>query len=377
MENISRNLEKDVAAYSLPVTPKKRKRHWDILFVDDRGKIVSLQGIREIAIALAAVLVLTISATIILSIFSSSNRAENRGLKAALDEITKEFEALRHEKDVMMARLVLAESNNPSSGAVKMKKASNKTEVKSEKVSPPPIERTQKKAEKKVMQVDVKEFAVTHDMKNNVLRVKFIVKNDGRLFRNISGRIFVILKPDLNKQAQWLILPTGALAEGRPYEIDKGQFFKITRYKTVNLLSRNQTDPEKYKFATIFVFTTKGELALKRDVPVKLRILNKPRPKKKTVQQNTQQFSSSQKAAEATAKKSSMVRGEKGPRASKEKGTTVNADKPVNSVFRENQIKSVFNQTKLQTTPDNKPAANKDGTENQASKEATPKPAAQ
>jgi hypothetical protein len=60
------------------------------------------------------------------------------------------------------------------------------------------------------------------------------------------------------------------LTSGKPSDIQKGHFFKIARYKTVKLFATNQTAPERFTTATVFVFTPKGELVLEKAIPVSI-----------------------------------------------------------------------------------------------------------
>jgi hypothetical protein len=289
MENISGNLAKDVIDFFLPGI-KKRKRHWNILFVDDRGKIVSFKRIRHMAIACGLALVIAVVVTCCLFFIGRSSRTENRELKESLALLRKEVKELRHERDLRMVdiRNVIDTLDKPviKAGPKKeVKKAVEKSDVKPKETTPSlSTEKTLDSiAGTPPISVGVEDFSVSHGPENNILRVRFLIKNLSKTPGKISGRIFVVLKPDNNKQDRWLIIPPVNLTSGKPSDIKKGHFFKIARYKTVELLATNQTAPERFTTATVFVFTTKGELVLEKDIPVSIEKPKQISLKKKSV----------------------------------------------------------------------------------------------
>ncbi len=274
MENISGRLAKDVTAFFLSGI-KNRKRHWNILLVDDMGKIVSFQWVGHLAIACCLALVIAVVVTCYLFFIGWSSRTENRELKESLALLRKEVKELQHERDMSMVdiRNVIDTLDRPG------KKDGPNKEVKKDvtKSTVAPKETTPPLSTKKTLDsiagtppisVGVKDFSVSHGPENNVLIVQFLIKNLSTTPGKISGRIFVVLKPDNSNQGKWLIIPPVNLTSGKPSDIQKGHFFKIARYKTVKLFATNQTAPERFTAATVFVFTTKGELVLEKDIPV-------------------------------------------------------------------------------------------------------------
>jgi hypothetical protein len=276
MENISGNLAKDVTDFFLSGI-KKRKRHWNILFVDDMGKTVSFQWAGHLAIACGLALVIAVIVTCYLFFIGRSSRTENRELKESLALLRKEVKELQHERDIRMVdiRNVIDTLDKPGKKADSkkaVKKAVKKSDVTPKETSPP---LSTKKALDRIagtppISVGVKDFLVSHGPENNILRVQFLIKNLSTTPSKISGRIFVVLKPDNSNQGRWLMIPPVNLTSGKPSDIKKGHFFKIARYKTVKLLATNQTAPERFTAATVFVFTTKGELVLEKDIPVSI-----------------------------------------------------------------------------------------------------------
>ena len=84
MENIQRNLEKEVARLRLPKLSKK-DRHWTFLLVGDHGEILSVRWFKGLAIALALVLVVAVVVLFRMGFIYKSATEENKNLKQ--DEI--------------------------------------------------------------------------------------------------------------------------------------------------------------------------------------------------------------------------------------------------------------------------------------------------
>ncbi len=121
------------------------------------------------------------------------------------------------------------------------------------------------KAEKVPFDVAVNDFELTEKREENALKVKFIIKNQGKSPQNISGRIFVVLKPDDVHQEDWLISPETKLVDGKPGDALLGQFFSINRYKTVRLTLNSDRPVDYYKQCTVFVFNEGGNTLLEKE----------------------------------------------------------------------------------------------------------------
>jgi hypothetical protein len=172
---------------------------------------------------------------------------------------------MRDEKDMLTARLVLAESMLKGGGAGADKAAS--AVVASEKPFALQAEPTLQGRVK----VSIDNFKVFHESKINTLNIQFDLKNAGTDIQYITGYAFVILKENNIDQNNWLSVPNVPLVSKRPSEINKGRRFSISRFKQVYLTTNIKSPLQRYKTATVFVFSVSGELLLEKDLPVEIK----------------------------------------------------------------------------------------------------------
>ncbi|UCD32225.1 MAG: hypothetical protein JSV38_15965 [Desulfobacterales bacterium] len=202
---------------------------------------------------------------------------------------------MQDEKDVLMVRLVLAQSkiNNHqpdvrktindqtsetlSNGGRLEKTNFKKKTFESDENHPAPKQKailsasmdTTGKINKVAIltTVDVEDMDVYHDAKKNILRVKFILRKIEPTIKSISGRAFVVLKSDTNEKDS-LVIPSVPLASGKPSQKNRGQYFSIAHFKWMKFEKRYQPKTVLFQRVTIFVFSTKGELILEKDFAI-------------------------------------------------------------------------------------------------------------
>ena len=114
-----------------------RKSRWQILFVDDRGKIITIKWFKPFSLTILSALLVSIISCIVLFFLFQSTQKKNQGLLNEIDKCRTRIESIRIEKDILMARLVIAESkiNN-------LEKEKNKEEEL--KKTKPPVNQTMK-----------------------------------------------------------------------------------------------------------------------------------------------------------------------------------------------------------------------------------------
>ena len=93
-------------------TPKRFKpeRRWTLLFMGDHGRVITLKRFKGLVLLGGLVLSISVAITFGLYFFSHNIAKEKKKLEIDLKNAEKELKTLRHEKDILMARLVLAES---------------------------------------------------------------------------------------------------------------------------------------------------------------------------------------------------------------------------------------------------------------------------
>ncbi|MBU4344564.1 MAG: hypothetical protein L6247_06410 [Desulfobacteraceae bacterium] len=279
MEDLSRNLAKVVKEYILP-KPSKRDSSWSILFLGDRGHIISIKRPKMVVITLAIILVIAIVFFSWLLIIFRSTIEDNKNLSNALDISRQEVMSLRDEKDLLMVRLVVAEAKiknrdadiSPDSNSfveTADSKAIDKTASLPDKNQVG--EKTDLAGPEKLQRTDIKDFSILFEPDTAALNVQFKIVNTSQNDQPVSGHAFVILKQNEDDQSSWLTFPSVPLVSGKPTLFKKGQYFSILRFKTIKLQMRNMTDPKLFKTATVFVFTTTGELLLEKSFPIEIK----------------------------------------------------------------------------------------------------------
>lgn len=125
-----------------------------------------------------------------------------------------------------------------------------------------------KKKEPQKTPISAEDFVFSHDPDHQVLAVHFNIKNVDPDTDRVSGHAIVVLKPDNKNQNQWLVIPGMELVDGKPTGNKTGFTFSIARFKSMIFKAQNQPNLRKYKTATVFIFSRKGELLLEKNVPV-------------------------------------------------------------------------------------------------------------
>ncbi|MBC8199250.1 MAG: hypothetical protein ISS67_02780 [Desulfobacterales bacterium] len=283
MEDLSRNLAKIVKAHTPPKSskPSKKAGSWSILFLGDHGQIISIKRPKKLVITLAVVLVVAIVSFSWLLIVFKSTREDNKNLSSALDISRQKVMSLRDEKDLLMVRLVVAESKikNKDADMSLDTDPSVETEADSEKVDKTASLPNKKQVEEKTAftrsekfkKTTVEDFIVLFEPDTAALKVEFKIVNTSQNAQPVSGHAFVILKQSEVDQKSWLTFPSVPLASGKPTLFKKGQHFSISRFKTMKFKTQNKVDPKQFKTATVFVFTTTGELLLEKSFPVEIK----------------------------------------------------------------------------------------------------------
>ncbi len=277
MENISRNLEKDVNKLKIP-EQEKRKKRWTLLMIADNGKVVMLKGYKFFLGGLFALLLTATGVAIALSYLYMNLKSENTHLIADSSEAKQQVDELKDEMDLLMARLIVTESKIESIHAEDppppAKKDSAKNDVATVTTTPPPLAKPPEKVEDDVNQtsniVEIKNFKVFRIQGTSNLRVRFDIKKIAPGNEAISGRTFIILKKKGDPQEAWSILPSVSLRNGIPALKHRGQFFSISRFKHVNYKVDNFAFAKEYDTGTVIVFSTTGEMILKNTIPFKL-----------------------------------------------------------------------------------------------------------
>jgi hypothetical protein len=107
---------------------------------------------------------------------------------------------------------------------------------------------------------------IWHEPQENAFKFQFILKNknmgretDGESNR-IAGHTFVVLRPEQGSRTSIRTYPWTALKDGKPSTYNRGQYFAIARFKYVRGTLRDISSMDRFKTATVYVYTVAGDL---------------------------------------------------------------------------------------------------------------------
>ena len=109
MEDIERDTQRSLKDPAFN-KPKKRSKHWTLLFVGDQGKVIRIRNFKFLLAAWISAIFITTAAAAVFFYLYQDKTEEMVSLKQVLTGSQKRAKTLRDEKDILMARLVVMES---------------------------------------------------------------------------------------------------------------------------------------------------------------------------------------------------------------------------------------------------------------------------
>ncbi len=270
----------------------KQDKRWTLLFIGNHGRTLTLKRFKGIVILSVLVLAVAVAVSAGLFVWNQKIIMDTRELQDELKSLNERLDALRHDKDILLTRLVVAESRvqeslsrpaeksetDPPAGqqppaavdvAGSNPVATNKMDAPPPKnIEPPPSNAPSDAA----LSVAVEDFEILNHTNDNRIKVLFKIKNTSPNSQRVSGHVIVVLK---GEQTDWLPIPWMPLVDGRPTGQHRGHSFGINYFKTMRLSAPAPKHPENYQTAAVYVFTRKGGLLLEQGYPVQLTP-NKP-----------------------------------------------------------------------------------------------------
>jgi hypothetical protein len=271
MEDLRKNRQKDTR-------PKNARNDvkWTVLFIGATGKVIPIKGFKAIVIVSALILLISLSAAVCSYFFYQREKEKNENLQSELSDKQQQVIALRDKRDMIMARLVVAESR--VAGGVNdnaIKKTSGKTaagntsgELKPKQVDTPKLEISETPEICGWIAID--SFRIYYNPESNTWSAQFKLINNRVNFQPVSGYAFVILKPDEMDPERWRAFPSIDLIGGKPSPIENGHHFAISRYKILKLEAQADTNLKEFVNATVVVYAKTGELLIEKTFALQL-----------------------------------------------------------------------------------------------------------
>lgn len=258
--------------------PKKRAGRWTLLFVGDRGKVITVKRFKGLAITLTFAVFIVVALAVGLYFLYSSEAEENKNLINALGVSRQKVKSLQDEKELLMVRMVLAESKIKA-GRIETeeKTIEKKTDLSKDKnasaaIKPPAPDISEPNMpDAEPQMVSIEELMVLNTLEAKNLKVTFKLRKTDQNTETVSGYAFVILKIDRDDRKQWFTIPSVSLVSGKPSRIRRGQYFSISRFKTMKFRHKYSGDLKRFQYATVFIYNADEILMLEREFLITVR----------------------------------------------------------------------------------------------------------
>jgi hypothetical protein len=294
----------------------KPEKRWQLLLVADDGRIIPFKRVKGIAVTLAILLVILGLACAGLGWQLTAEKVRHRRTLAQLTDASRQVVHYKSEHELITAELVLAEARMEKAGLlvpIRQSRAGQPTPVKTvdaKPVSQPTIDAGEKEtqpaaaasqaavdqtsappsaappasvakasvpdadpaeasAASELPAVAMDDLKIEHDAGKKTLLARFRVKNTGPRASPVAGRCVVVLKADQMDPGAWLAMPGVTLVNGEP-DGERGQAFKISRFRDMEIKTMGQADPSSFESATVYVFDSSGAKILEKDFPIDL-----------------------------------------------------------------------------------------------------------
>jgi hypothetical protein len=263
---------------------------WTLLFVGNRGKPITIKRFKGMVLITLIVIIVSIGIGIGLYFWNRDILREKNQLEAQLKRVEEQNQELRDERDILMTRLVLAESRaEGAQESVPEKQADEEISAADHQAAADvetadPIVMAETENERQNLastqaessppnsglSVAIENFKINTRSGSNSLRVQFKLKNTSPYSQHVSGHAIVVLKGEAVEQSDWLALPDISLVDGKPKGNQQGNAFGISNFRIMKFRTKKPSSPEKFQTASIYVFTKTGEVLLEQDFPVEL-----------------------------------------------------------------------------------------------------------
>lgn len=267
-----------------PTMPDGR---WTLLFMGKHGRTLTLKRFKGMVFSAIFILAVFVAIAVGLFLWNRDIMEKRNQLESQIKKIEEQNEALRHEKDILLTRLVVAESRVQEfrAGVQESQSGEEYADSAGKDISSGPFTASgQTTAETEVqeqvqprqdgeqpdsgLRVSIENFKISVRSDNDSIGIQFILRNISLYSQYVSGHAIVVLKGEEIQQDRWVSLPPVSLVEGRPSGNRQGKAFGISNYKTMRFTASVPEFFEKLQTASVFVFAQAGDLLLEQDFPL-------------------------------------------------------------------------------------------------------------
>lgn len=278
-------------------------RYQNLMLVGEQGQVIPFQRFKNLAKLLIAGLVITLILVVVLGALLAGSQHRYHQLESELDETRQMLTELRDEKDLLLTQMVIKKkqgfTQEPPLDQKKPSKASSpasgseaKKEPQKTLAAPPPKKKAAPKEPvekaKAKLSADARRIKVSYQAERSLLTLSFRVYNTTKPKVPLAGRSVAVFKNQDDPPIKWMVVPRVPLVDGKPSG-EKGKAFKINNYRTEKFRAYGQKAPVRYNTATVYIFSSEGELLFSKDHNFKIEakpapkpVIPAPKPKKET-----------------------------------------------------------------------------------------------
>ncbi len=263
---------------------RSSNRYWSLMIVGEHGQVISMQRVKPLIWMVAVCLVVACLVAAVAVYFYLDQRQKVAGLEKRIKEMEYNLEAVKDEKDILMAKLVIAQQQNrkllegsadsqvdEAKGSQTFRQGDSPDKAlaagarqKTAAGSSGTVNTGDKSAAQVAPAVDIQRFQVTYDPMDQVLKAVFRIINVSRPKVGVSGRVVVVFKTTGSPPIKWRATPRVKLVDGEP-DGKRGKSFRINNFKTMTFRAYDVSLPVVYDTAAVYVFDRQGKLLLQRE----------------------------------------------------------------------------------------------------------------
>jgi hypothetical protein len=268
----------------------KADRNWKVLLIGDHGRVIPFKRIKTLIWLTIGVITSALAAVVVLLVVNAGLHGRTRELQKQLEASGVQVQALRQERDMLTAQVMLVETkmketlagvNRPPPPGAKASPAPGAGKPIEPSISPAPAAAAA--APEPAAPVGpfvgigdglaVEGFHARFDAVRRTLELNYelIATASGR--KPLRGHVIVVFKGDGIEPEHWLAMPQVDLPKGRPSGRQKGYSFSISG-KHSKVYSHSMPAPavlSAYTQAVMYVFSNEGQLMMARDYAVEVK----------------------------------------------------------------------------------------------------------
>jgi hypothetical protein len=266
-------------------------RQWRVLFIGDHGQVIAFKRIKTLIGLAIGVIATALVAVAVLVVVNARQHARMHEVQEHLSAAQLQIQALRQERDLLTAHVVLAETKvkevlagvsrsasvqkpEPAGIAGKATEPRGPQPPEAATEGPPasaePVGRGRLPAGIEEP-VAVEDFYAGLDAARRTLHLRYKLVATRSARKPLTGHVVVVFKSHVAEPERWLAMPPVDLPKGRPSGRQKGYTFSISHSKAFSHSLPAPAAMPAFTQAVLYVFSQDGQLLMARDFDVDIK----------------------------------------------------------------------------------------------------------